>query len=225
MAEQAMPGSFLALLAEADREALLRLGGLRRFNKGEHLMHQGEPGDRVLLLLSGRVKATFLEPNGQEVVLNFRGPGDVLGELSFVDVEPRSSNVLAMEFVEARALPATAFRSFLEQVPNAALMLIDVIGRRFRDASRAQVEFAALDTVGRVAARLIELCERYGQKTETGIEIRLPLTQSDLGGWAASSRAAVGETLQTMRRLGWIKTQRRRITVIDQEALSKRATQ
>jgi CRP/FNR family cyclic AMP-dependent transcriptional regulator len=156
-------------------------------------------------------------------VLGFHGPGDVLGELSFVHAEPRSSNVIAIEPVEAAAIAAVDFRDFLARFPRAALALFDEIGRRFRDANRAQVQFAALDTVGRVAARLAELCAHYGYPTKEGVEIRLPVTQQDLGGWIGASRAGVDAALKTMRGLGWIRTERKRITVLDLAALSARA--
>ncbi len=138
-------------------------------------------------------------------------------------LEPRSSNVTAIEAVEAQALAASEFRGYLEERPSAALTLIDVIGRRFRDANRARAQFGDLDTVGRVAARLIELCERYGESTAAGIEIALPVTQEDLGSWTASSRASVAGALRTMRERGWIRTERRRITVLDLPALTQRA--
>jgi CRP/FNR family cyclic AMP-dependent transcriptional regulator len=217
------PGTFLALLSDGDRDALLTQGGPRRFARGEGLMYAGEPGDRVLIVLSGHVKASNVDSRGREMVLSFRGPGDVLGELSFTHAEPRSSSVTAIEPVEARAIAASEFRDYLLRRPTAALTLIDVISRRFRDANRKRVQFGDLDTVGRVAARLIELCERYGRRTETGIQIGLPLTQEDLGGWTASSRAGVAGALRTMRDLGWITTDRRRIVVLDLDALTGRA--
>ncbi len=219
--QRAEPGTFLALLSEADQDALLHRGGRRRFAHGEHLMRQGEPGDRVMVLLEGHVKASYVDPAGHETVLSFRGPGDVLGELTFSHVEPRSSNVTAIEPVEAQALAASEFRAYLEQRPTAALILIDVISRRFRYANIARAQFGDLDTVGRVAARLVELCERYGDRTESGIRIRLPVTQDDLGSWTASSRASVAGALRTMRQQGWIRTERRRITVLDLPALSR----
>jgi CRP/FNR family cyclic AMP-dependent transcriptional regulator len=215
--------TFLALLSEPDRDELLRLGGPRRFARGEHLLHQDEPGDRVLILLSGHAKATFVDAQGRERVLSFRGPGDVLGELSFARTEPRSSNVIAIEAAEARALAASEFRAYLQRRPTAALTLIEVLSRRFRDANRKRVQFGSSDTIGRIAARLIELCERYGIPDEAGIRIELPITHDDLGGWTGSSRAAVADALRTMRELGWIRTERRRITVLDLDALSDRA--
>ena len=217
------PGTFLALLSDGDLEALVALGGERRFARGERLMHQGEPGDRLLVLLDGHVKASFVDSGGREVVLSFRGPGDVLGELTFMHGEPRSTDVTAIEPVEARAFAASQFRAFLAQRPTAALTLIDVISRRFRDANVKRVQFGELDTVGRVAARLVELCERYGDRSGAGIQIALPVTQDDLGSWTASSRAGVAGALRSMRELGWIKTERRQITVLDVDALTRRA--
>lgn len=217
-------GTFLALLAGRDRDALLALGGARRFARGERLMHQGEPGDRVLFLLAGHVKASCTDARGHEMVLSFRGPGDILGELTFSHAEPRSSSVIAIEPVAVRALAASEFRGYLERTPTAALTLIDVISRRFREANIARRQFGDLDTVGRVAARLVELCERYGDRTDAGISVRLPMTQEDLGSWTASSRAGVASALRTMRDLGWIETERRRITVLDLGALAQRAT-
>jgi CRP-like cAMP-binding protein len=221
--ERPEPGTFLALLSDGDRDALLKLGGARGFARGDRLMRQGEPGEGVLLLIEGHVKASNIDARGHEMVLSLRGPGDILGELTFMHADPRSSNVTAIEPVETRALAASEFRAFLVQRPAAALTLIDVISRRFRDANLKRVQFGDLDTVGRVAARLVELCQRYGDRTEAGIEIRLPVTQEDLGSWTASSRAAVAGALRTMRELGWIKTERRQITVLDLGALTQRA--
>jgi CRP-like cAMP-binding protein len=221
--ERPEPGTFLALLSDRDRETLLGLGRTRGFARGERLMRQGEPGDSVLILLEGHVKASDIDPHGREMVLSFRGPGDILGELTFMHAGPRSSNVTAIEPVDAKAVVASEFQAYLLANATAALTLIDVISARFRDANSKRVQFGDLDTIGRVAARLIELGERYGDRTGTGIEIRLPITQEDLGSWTASSRAGVAGALRTMRDLGWITTDRRRITLLDREALEQRS--
>jgi CRP-like cAMP-binding protein len=216
-------GTFLDLLDGADREKLEALCRRTRFPRGTMLMHQGEPGERVMVLLDGHVKATSITPEGHELVLSFRGPGDVLGELSFINEQRRSSNVAAIEPVEALVLSARSFRSFLESTPSAAVTMIDVLGRRFRDANLKRVQFGASDTLGRVCARLVELAERYGEPDDGGVRIRLPITQEELGSWTASSRAGVAKALQTLRELGWIATERKRITVRDIDALAGRA--
>ena len=217
------PGTFLELLAQHDRDELLALGGKRRFPSGTRLMHQGEPGDRVMVLLEGHVKASYVDHDGREIVLSFRGPGDVLGELSFNHRESRSSSVTAVDPVVVYALAASDFRAYLLRRPTAALTVIDVLTNRFRDANLKRIQFAALDTLGRVATRLVELAERYGDRTDAGVEIRLAITRADLGGWTASSRAGVTAALQTMRKLGWIRTDGRRIVVVDLDALAQRS--
>jgi CRP/FNR family cyclic AMP-dependent transcriptional regulator len=226
MRAQSEAGSFLALLGDEERRKLDALGRVTRFPKGARLMHEGEPGESVMILLAGHVKASSVTPEGHELVLSFRGPGEVLGEMSFLDAGRRSSSVTAIQPVEAMVLSARAFRSYLESTPGAAMTLIDVLSRRFRDANRKRVQFGATDTTGRVAARLVELVERYGQAEDDGggVRIMLPITQDELGSWTASSRAGVAKALQTLRELGWIETNRKQITVRDVEALARRAS-
>jgi CRP/FNR family cyclic AMP-dependent transcriptional regulator len=223
MGERSEAGSFFSLLGEGDRRELQDLGRVTRFARGTRLMHEGEPGETVMVVLGGHVKASCVTPEGHELVLSFRGPGDVLGELSFLDEQRRSSSVTAIEPVEALVITGKRFASYLESTPGAAMKMIDIISRRFRDANRKRIGFGASDTTGRVAARLTELVERYGEPNGHGSQIQLPITQDELGSWTASSRAGVAKALKTLRDLGWIETDRRKITVCDIEALRDRA--
>ena len=174
-------------------------------------------------MLSGRVKVSTLTEDGKEVVLAFRGPGDLLGELAAIDGEPRSATVEAIEPAEAIAIAAAGFRSFLITHPEVSVLLLQMLSRRLRDADRVRVEYGAHDTVGRVAARLVDLVERYGEPVEDGARIGLPLSQEELAGWTGASREAVSKALQTLRAVGWVRTERRRITVLDLEALRRRS--
>ena len=126
----------------------------RRFRKGQALFHEGGSSDRVVvILLAARVKVSTITEDGKEIVLAFRGPGDLLGELAAIDGEPRSATVEAIEPVEAIAIAAADFRSFLIAHPEVELLLLQMLSRRLRDADRVRVEYGAHDTVGRVAAQ------------------------------------------------------------------------
>jgi CRP/FNR family cyclic AMP-dependent transcriptional regulator len=221
-----MPGvstGFLGALSAPERDALQERASRRRHTRGAVLFHEHDDSDRVIVVLSGRVKVSTVTEDGREVVLAFRGPGDLVGELSAIDRRPRSATVSAVEAVEALTLAASEFRAFLHAHPRVALLLIEMLTRRLRDADRKRVEFAAHDTVGRVSARLVELAETHGRAAGGGVEITLPLSQEELAGWTGASREAVGKALQLMRGLGWVATQRRRITVLDLEALRARS--
>ena len=221
-----MPGvstGFLGALSAPERDALQERASRRRHTRGAVLFHEQDDSDRVIVVLSGRVKVSTVTDDGREVVLAFRGPGDLVGELSSIDRRPRSATVSAVEPVEALTLAASEFRAFLHAHPRVALLLLEMLTRRLRDADRKRVEFAAHDTVGRVSARLVELAEAHGRPAKGGVEITLPLSQEELAGWTGASREAVGKALQLMRGLGWVATQRRRITVLDLEALRARS--
>ena len=157
------PGTFLAWLTEAERESLAAIGQRRQFPRGAVLMFQGDPDDRVMALLSGRVKVTRLESEGREVMLSIRDPGDLLGELAFVDGEPRVATVTALEPVEALVMVGHVLRRHLETTPRVAVVLLEIVTRRFRESTRTRAQFGASDTMARLSSRIVELAERYGE--------------------------------------------------------------
>src|ERR1700730_1850335 len=128
-------GSLLALLDEAERDALCALGGRRGVPRGARLMFEHEPGERVMVLLVGRVKVSRVGEDGREQLLGIRDPGDLLGELAFIDGLPRIASVTALDEVEAVVIPASTFRAYLETTPRVAVVLLQVVTRRVRDAT------------------------------------------------------------------------------------------
>jgi CRP/FNR family transcriptional regulator, cyclic AMP receptor protein len=205
-------------LEPADAALLAARGRPRRFRRAQELMYQGQLSNEVFLLRRGRVKV-FATAAGKEAVLAFRGPGDVLGELSGVDDGPRSATAVAIEAVEALALTGAEFRAFLAETPSAALALLRVMSLRLRDADAKRIEFRSLNTIGRVAVRLLELSERFGRDDGGTVVIELPLSQEDLAGWTGSSVESVNRGLHMMRSLGWIETGRREIRIVDVDAV------
>jgi CRP-like cAMP-binding protein len=221
--ESATPGTFLSLLDDMERAALLELGTARSFPRGAVLMYEGEPGERVMILEEGRVKVTRIETGGHETMLSIRDPGDLLGEVSVIDAGPRLATVTALERVRALVIASSVFRGHLERAPRVAVAVLEVEMRRFRETTLKRSEFAALDTVGRLAARIVDLSERYGAERDEGIEIDLALTQDEIAAWAGASRAGVAKAFQTLRELGWLETHRRRLVVLQLDALRRRA--
>lgn len=214
---------FLDSLSPDEGEWLHHRGVVRRFPRGTALFHERQLSDRVMVLLEGRVKIASSSEDGREAVLAFRGPGEVLGDLSAIDGRPRSASVIAVDPVVALVIPAADFRAFLERAPRATLWLLTRVISRLRESDRKRAEFGTSDTIGRVAARLVELAERYGIEEGPGVRIDLPITQEELASWVGSSREGVNKALHVLRDLRWVHTERRAITVLDMEALRRRA--
>ncbi len=213
---------FLAKLDADQQSALLALGTRREFPRAAILMYEGEPGERIMIIESGRVKVTRIESDGQETLLSVRDPGDILGELAFIDGEARMATVTALEPVQATVIASSGFRTHLQTTPRVALALLEVVTGRVRESALRRSQFARLDTVGRLCLLLVELADRYGQRVDQGIVIDLPLSQDEVAAWTGASRAGVAKALQTLRRLGWIETQRRRIIVRQLDAVRAR---
>jgi CRP/FNR family cyclic AMP-dependent transcriptional regulator len=217
------PGTFLASLNSDEREALNGLGLRRSFPRGTVLMFQNEPDARVMLLLVGRVKVTRVDHDGHEILLSIRDPGDVLGELALIDGLPRVATVTALEPVEALVTAAETFRLHLESTPRVAVALLEVVSRRFRETTLKRSQFSASGTMGRLAARIVELAERYGEPSDAGVTVTSPLSREDLASWTGASRAGVAHALQGLRELGWVQTERKVLLVRDLQALRARA--
>jgi CRP-like cAMP-binding protein len=175
-----------------------------------------------MLIERGSVLLSCISPSGRDIVLGVLGPGDIAGELSALDGEPRSATALALDEVEAVVAPASALTRALSDA-DAARELISVLAARLRDGDRKRLEFAALDTLGRVAWRLLELGEQFGQTTSDGIAVELPLSQEQLASWCGASREATVKALRTLRALDSIATARKSVVIRDLEALRRQA--
>ncbi|MER6832083.1 Crp/Fnr family transcriptional regulator [Streptosporangium sp. NPDC000563] len=215
------PGEFITLLTEDEVKALYAAGRPRRWDRGDTLCTEGDESDWVLVLTSGRVKVSSHTAVGSEVVLAVRGPGALLGEFAAIDGLPRSATVTALEPVEG--ITVRDFSSYLRDHGRVAVLLMRMVIGKMRDSDRKRIEYGAFDTTGRVATRLVELAERYGEPDNGGVRVALPLSQDELAGWTGASREAVSKALRSLRDRGLIETGRRRVIIHDMEGLRKRA--
>jgi CRP-like cAMP-binding protein len=125
---------FLHTLTPAESDALEDMGDPGAYPAGAVIFEQGATADCVLLVRSGRVRVTATAGDGDEVVLAERGAGELLGELSGIDGQPRSASVTALDEVRGLVVPLRAFRGFLLDHPRAALALLELLSRRLRQA-------------------------------------------------------------------------------------------
>lgn len=218
-----MSQEFFDQLTPDEAAALQRVARRRDYRRGTVLMREADRSDWVFVLRSGRVKVSVDTASGTEVVLAVRGPGALLGEFSALDREPRSATVTALEPVSGLIVPLAEFETFLQAHGRVAYLLIRTVIGRLRDADRKRIEFGAHDTIGRVAARLVEMAERFGQQTPDGLKVSLPFSQDELAGWIGASREAVSKALGVLRKAGTIRTSRMSVIVRDLPDLRRRA--
>ena len=212
--------SFMESLSDSDREALLALGHRREWATGDTLVRTGDPANSGIALLSGLVKVHKGAAHGEEVVFSIAGAGDLFGEMSAIRDATRSATATALTPVAGVVVPGAELRGFLGAHPSALTALLELTLTRLYTADIQRLEFVAADSLGRVASRLVELTERFGEAGGDGaIEVPLPFNQEELASWSGASRESTARALRALRELGAIRTHRLRLTVLDLDRL------
>lgn len=198
-------------------------GTTRSVAQGSPLALEGDLGNRVWLIRDGLVKVAVVHRDGIEMVVALRGSGELVGELSVLDDEPRSATATALVPTVVQAIAAEAFLAFLRSDSEAALTLTKTIAGRLRESDAMRLGQAAEDVSQRLARCLIDLATEHGHPTETGsMIIDLPLTQVDLAGIVGASRDAVAKALQAWRDRDVVRTSRRQIELLNVDLLVSR---
>jgi CRP/FNR family transcriptional regulator, cyclic AMP receptor protein len=178
----------LSVLEVADRRTLLEIASARTYDTNEDLVRQGECPRDVHVLLKGRATVVRTTPEGREVLLALRGPGDTLGEIAAIDPAPRMATVTALEEVSSLVVPGERFVNFLNERPPAMSAMLRLLARRNRESDRRLVDTRAEEALTRLARHLLELGARYGVASQDGIELDVPLSQQQLAAWVGVTR-------------------------------------
>jgi CRP/FNR family cyclic AMP-dependent transcriptional regulator len=215
------PESLLGMLDPEDRAAVISLGRPRRYRRGAPIVIQGDHSDTVFVVVAGRVKVTVVTADGREILLAVDGPGELLGEFEAVDPEsgPRTAANVALEPVECREITGEEFRDLLDTHPRIPLTLLRWTIRRLKWADRRRIDAASSDTTHRLARFLLELADNHAHADPSRVEIEIPLTQEELASLITASRDTVVRAIALLRSRRLIATARRRITILDINAL------
>ena len=215
--------SFLGALTAEDRDAMFAVGHTRTHRVGTALCREGDPPIGVHIILSGVVKLTKTSASGREALLELRGAGDVLGDMSVVDGERQSANAIAIGAVDVLAISTDDFEELLRTSYAIARSLLGVVVRRLRQASERQLELGTTEIMVRVCGRLAELAALRGERVSDGVLIRGALSQQELADWSGASRDGVVRAFNELRDLGAIDSGRGRVLIRDLGAVRTRA--
>ena len=194
-----------------------------QLKKGHVLFQEGQPGDSLYLVVSGKIKLSHSSGDGRESVLMVLGPGDMFGELSLFDPGPRTSTAIAVTDSEVLGLAHADLVPWLQSQPVVAQSLLQALAHRLRRTSEAMSDLVFADVPGRVAKALIELGEKFGTPSDSGLYVHHDLTQEELAQLVGASRETVNKALADFASRGWIRLETRSVELLDLERLTKRA--
>jgi CRP/FNR family transcriptional regulator/CRP/FNR family cyclic AMP-dependent transcriptional regulator len=215
----------LPLFAGLSEESATLLEGAiqkRSFRRGEVIFHKGDPGASMYLIVEGQVKIVLPSDAGEEALLGVLDKGDFFGELSLIDGQPRSATIVASEPTDTIMLHRDDFLKVIQSSPTVAVDMLRVLARRLRETDEFVEDAIFLDVPGRLAKKLLELGETYGDARPDGTVIGLRLTQSELATMVGATRESVNKHLRSYRARGIIDVNRQRIVIRRPEELQRR---
>lgn len=200
----------VSIFSGLNKQALCRLGSSLKaveYPKDSLIVGQETQGDSLYIIEKGRVKVVLCGESGREVILTIFRPGDFFGEMSLLDGQPRSANVMALEEACVLVLSREDFVRHMEDNAPTALNILKEMSIRLRRADEIIGNLALLDVYGRVARVLIDLAGKEGETSDEGIIIRERPTQQDLASMIGTSRETVSRVLSEFQRRGFLSMQ------------------
>ncbi|HEY5930466.1 MAG TPA: Crp/Fnr family transcriptional regulator [Burkholderiales bacterium] len=175
------------------------MGTIRAYPKNTVLVQEGDPSDRLYVVLSGRLKVYLSDAGGKEIVIDTLVPQQFFGEMA-LEGGPRAASVMTTEPCKLAVIERDQFKSFLACNPDAAYALIVALIRRASNLTRAIGSLTLLDVYGRVARLLLDNSAEENGK----VVVRERMTQQEIAKRVGASRETVSRIVTDLREGGYI---------------------
>jgi len=169
---------------------------LRKYPKGSMIILEEEYGDIVFIVKTGTIKVTRVNDEGREVILSLMGENDIVGEMSIIDGEARSANVLAQENCELYAIRSEDFLQLLRNNFEISFALMEELANRIRKSDQHIEALSLSDAEHRIGVSILNLAEDMGVIIKGRVTIgNLPF-QQDIANMSGTSRETVSRILK-----------------------------
>lgn len=180
--------------------ALAERGEQRRYRKGTLLIQEGDQGDTLFIIHSGRLRVFSAGDNDREITYGVYGPGEYLGEMS-LDGGPRSASVITLEASLCTVIGRRTLERFIAERPEFAFELLAKVIRRARSATLSARQLALNDVYGRLKALLLGLAQAQADGTQRVVD---RLTHQEMANRLGCSREMVSRLMKDLERGGYV---------------------
>jgi len=185
-------------------------GQQRRYRKGSILIHEGDVGDTLFIVLDGRVKIYCTDSNGREITFGVFGAGECFGEMA-LDGGPRSASVVTLEPTVCAVVGRAALMQYIGERPAFALDLLSKVIGRLRMATRDARNLAFIDVYGRITALIHELATPQADGRR---RITERVTHQAIASRVGCSREMVSRILKDLVKGGYLAIEEHRIVLL-----------
>jgi CRP/FNR family transcriptional regulator, cyclic AMP receptor protein len=203
------PDDGLGPLQPETLRALAASAVVRRFPKNAVLINDGEQGDSLFIVLSGRLKVYASNDAGREIVIDFHGQGECVGEMS-LDGAPRSASVMTTEPTTCAIVSRAQFREFVQERPDFAFYLIGKLIQRVRRATENVKSLALSDVYG----RLVCLLGSLARDVDGRMVVSEKFTQQEIAERVGASRDMISRVMKDLVAGGYLAVEDRSIVIL-----------
>ncbi len=207
-----LPAALAAVPPGLMSESLLALaerGEIRRYRKGTLLIQEGDQGDTLFIILSGRLRAFSAGDNDREITYGAYGAGEYIGEMS-LDGGPRSASVITLEASVCAVVARRTLERYIAEHPGFAFELLSKVIRRARVATLNARQLALNDVYGRLKLLLGALAMPQPDGT---LRVAERLTHQEMSNRLGCSREMVSRLMKDLERGGYVAVQDARIVL------------
>ena len=181
-------------------ELIVSRGTRMTLRSGQVLFAEGDPSTCVYCCIDGRIKVFVTTPTGRDLVLGVKASGHAFGELSAIDLRPRSAAATAMERSVVAQLGADQFLDALQTVPGLAVIVLRELAEQLRRANARVIARDSESTSVRTANLLLELGEKFQRHSPSPGDIVVPIGQDELASWIGATREATAPVARKQSR-------------------------
>ena len=200
-------------LSDSDLKKISEKMISRLYEKGKMILLEQSQGETFFIIISGVVKVTRLSDDGMEVILAILGESDFFGEMSLLDGEGRSANIVANEQSEVVTLSRSDFLDCLQKYPKIAIALLEELAVRLRKSDQHIESLSLSDSDQRIGITLIRLAEELGTIKRGDVNVKNLPYQQDIANMAGTSRETVSRTLNLLETKNLLKRDGRNLTI------------
>ncbi|MCC6750709.1 MAG: Crp/Fnr family transcriptional regulator [Deltaproteobacteria bacterium] len=179
----------------------------------------GDPGESVYFVNGGRVKISRVTPDGKELTLSYRGPGEIFGELCIVDGGPRQEMAEAMENALVTQMERPRFEEVVKTHSAVGYALSKILCQRRLELEAKMEDLVFKDVNAKLAELLLNLCEDYGVDDARGTMVAVKITHQEMANLIGSTRETVSLTLSHFKKKKLISSDGRKVIITDREGL------
>ena len=205
-------------LSPREMEELDRVTTMSKMPKGRVFYRPEEPGEVLFILKEGRVQLYRISPEGKKLVISTLGPHTLFGEMALLGAMMHNTFAEALEDCHICVMSRTDLERLIINKPQVAVRILEVTGKRLREAEERLENMAFKGIPARLANLLLRLADEQG--SEPGNEI-VGLTHQDLAESVGTYRETATQVLNDLKADGLIEIGRKRITVLDRDRLSE----